>query len=168
VTIPPKSQKILQIQFPYSRTNEVLMLEPLDNKKTVGFRVARTLVSVHSKKYCPVWNDSDEPITLKYRTSIATVSLIADIIKFCTDEQSIGDMRQVTSTVDPDINKTYIHNLNILNKNINVYNNKSQQPDASNQNNSTYAKTRRHSQANTAHRAQNDARDSYGNDARHN
>jgi len=63
----------------------------------MGFRVACTLVNVHGKKYCPVWNDSDEPITLKYGTPIATVSQIADIIKSCTDEESIGDVRQKTS-----------------------------------------------------------------------
>jgi len=47
VTIPPNSQQILQVQFPYCRTNKVLMLEPLDNQNVLGFRVARTLVSVH-------------------------------------------------------------------------------------------------------------------------
>jgi len=41
------------------------MLEPLDYQNAVGFKVARTLVSVHRRKYCPVWNDSDQPITLK-------------------------------------------------------------------------------------------------------
>jgi len=63
------------------------MLELLDNKNAMGFRVARTLVSVHGRKYCPVWNDWDEPITLKYSTPIATLSPIADIIKSCTDEE---------------------------------------------------------------------------------
>jgi len=62
ITIPPNSQQILQVQFPYCRTNKVLMLEPLDNKNTFGFRVVRALVSVHGRKYCPVSNDSDEPI----------------------------------------------------------------------------------------------------------
>jgi len=47
VTIPPNSQQILQVQFPYCKTNKVLMLEPLDNKNAVGFKVARTLISVH-------------------------------------------------------------------------------------------------------------------------
>jgi len=31
VTIPPNSQQILQVQFPYCKTNKVLRLEPLDN-----------------------------------------------------------------------------------------------------------------------------------------
>jgi len=141
------------------------MLEPLDNQNAIGVKVARTLVSVHGRKYCPVWNDSDQPITLKYGTPIATVSPIADIVRSCTDEESIGDIRQKTSTIDPDINKKYIHNLNILNKNINVYNTNKQQ-DARNQTNNTYANTRRHSQAHAANYAQSDARHSHGNDAR--
>jgi len=37
VTIPPNSQQILQVQFPYCRTNKVLILEPLDNKNAMGF-----------------------------------------------------------------------------------------------------------------------------------
>jgi len=103
------------------------MLKPLDNQNAVGFKVARTLVSVHGRKYCPVWNDLDQPITLKYGTPIATVSPIADIVRSCTDEESIGDIKQQTSTIDPDINKKYIHNLNIFNKIINVYNTNKQQ-----------------------------------------
>jgi len=61
----------------------------------------------------------------------------------------------------------YIHNFNILNKNINVHNSGNKQKDARNQNSNAYANTRRHSHANTAHHSQNDARHSYGNDARH-
>jgi len=52
VTIPPNSQQIQQVQFPYCRTNKVLLLEPLDNQNAVGFKVARRLV--HGRKYCPV------------------------------------------------------------------------------------------------------------------
>jgi len=143
------------------------MLEPLDIKNAMGFRVARTLVSVHGMKYCPGWNDSDELITLQYRMPIATVPSILDIIKSCTDEESIGDMRQQTSIIDPEINKKYIHNLDVLKRNINVYNNTSDQQNARYNDNSTYANTRRHSQANTEHTAPSDARHSYGNDARH-
>jgi len=54
VTIPLNSQQVLQVQFPFCKTNKVLMLEPLDNQNAVGFRVARTLVSVHEMKYCLV------------------------------------------------------------------------------------------------------------------
>jgi len=122
VTIPPNSQQILQVQFPYCKTNKVLLLEPLDNKNAVGFKVARTLVSVHGRKYCPVWNNSDQPITLKYGTPIATVSPMADIIRSCTDEESIGDVRRQTSTMDTDVNNKYKRNLSILNKHINAYN----------------------------------------------
>jgi len=63
------------------------------------------------------------------------------------------------------MNKKFIHNLNILNKNINIHNSGIQQQDARNQNNNAYANTRRHSYANTAHCSQNDARHSYINDA---
>jgi len=103
------------------------MLEPLDNQNTVGFRVARTLISVHGRKYCPVWNDSDEPITLKYGTPIATVSPIIDIIRSCSDEESKGNINQQATATNPNMNKKYIHNLNILNKNINMYNNSTEQ-----------------------------------------
>jgi len=103
------------------------MLEPLDNQNALGFKVACTLVSTHVRKYCPVWNDSDQPLTLNYGTPIATVSLIADIIRSCTDEESIGARRTQSSTLDPEVNKKYIHNLNILNKNINTYNTNKQQ-----------------------------------------
>jgi len=54
ITIPPNSQQVLQAQFRFCKTNKVLMLEPLDNQNAVSFRVARTLVSVHWRKYCPV------------------------------------------------------------------------------------------------------------------
>jgi len=54
ITIPLNSQQILQVQFPYCRTNKVLMLEPLNNQNAVRFRVARTLVSVYGRKNCPV------------------------------------------------------------------------------------------------------------------
>jgi len=111
ITIPPISQQVLQVQFPFCKTNKVLMLEPLENKNAVCFRVARTLVSVHGRKYCPVWNDSDEPITLKYGTLIAMVSPILDIIWSCSDDESKGNVTQQTSTIDPDINTKYIHNL---------------------------------------------------------
>jgi len=77
----------------------------------------------NGRKYCPVWNDSDEPITLKYGTPIATVSPILYIIRSCSDDEWKGNISQQTSTIDPDINKNYIHNLNILNQNINMYNN---------------------------------------------
>jgi len=63
VTLTPNCQQILQVQIPYYKTNKVLLLEPLDNQNAVGFKVTRTLVSLHGKKYCPVWNDSDQPIT---------------------------------------------------------------------------------------------------------
>jgi len=163
ITIPPNSQQVLQVQFPSCKTNKVLMLEPLDNKNAVGFRLARTLVCVHSRKYCPVWNDSDEPITLKYGMPIATVSPILDIIRLCSDDKSKGNVTQQTSTIDPDINKKYIHNLNILNKNINTYNHNTKRQDDRVTNN-TYTNTRYHFSAN---RIQSDARHLYGNDARH-
>jgi len=137
------------------------MLEPFDNQNAIGFRVARTLVSVHGRKYCPVWNDSDEPITFKYGTPIATVSPILDIIRLCSDEESIGNVNQQTSTTDPNTKKKYIHNLNILNKNINMYNN-SEQQDVRMTNN-TYRNTRGHFPTN---RVQSDARHSYANQAR--
>jgi len=103
------------------------MLEPLDNQNAVRFRVARTLVSIHGRKYCPVWNDSDKPITLKYGTPIATVSPIQDIIRSCSDKESIGNVNQQTSTTNPNKTKKYIHNLNIFYKNINMYNNNTEQ-----------------------------------------
>jgi len=92
ITIPPNSQQVLQVQFPFCKNNKVLMLKPLENQNPVGYRVARTLVSVHGTKYCPVWNDSDETITLKYGTPIATVSLILDIIRSCSDDEATGNI----------------------------------------------------------------------------
>jgi len=47
VTILLNSQQVLLVQFPYCKTNKVLMLESLDNKNALGFKVAHTLVSVH-------------------------------------------------------------------------------------------------------------------------
>jgi len=165
ITFPHNSQQVLQVQFPFCTTNKVLILEPLDNKNAVGFRVARTLVSVHGREYCLVWNDLDEPITLKYGTPITTVPPILDIIISCSDNESKGDINQQTS-IDPDNNKKYIHILNILNKNIKMYNSNNEQQDCR-MTNGTYTNTRRHFQANTANRVQSDARHLYGNDARH-
>jgi len=138
-------------------------MEPLDNKNAVGFKVARTLVSVHGRKFCPVWNDSDQPITLKHGTPIATVSPIADIIRTCTDEESIGDVRRQTSTMDTKVNIKYIHNLNILNKNINAYNT-TQQQDARIPNHDTYKHTRHHSNTQNTHYTPNYAHHPYEND----
>jgi len=141
IKIPPNSQQILQVQFPYCKTNKVLMLEKLNNRNAVVLRVCRTLVSVHGRKYCPIWNDSDQPITLKYGTPIATVSPFADIVRSCTVKESIGDICQQSSTIDPDTSLKYVHNLNILNKNNNVYTTNKQQ----NARNHTYVNTGRHS-----------------------
>jgi len=163
VTIPPNSQQILQVQFPYCRTKKVLLLEPLDNQNALGFKVARTLVSTQGRKFCPVWNDSDQPLTLYYGTPIATVSPIADIIRSCTDKKSIGEVRTQTSTIDPEVNKKYIHNLNVLNKNINAYNT-SQQQDARIQTNDTNGHTRRHPTTHNIQYAQNNARHSHNNE----
>jgi len=163
ITIPTNSQQVLQVQFPFCKTNKVLMLKPLDNQNAVGFRVARTLVSVHGRKYGPVRNDSNETITLKYGTPIATASPILDIIRSCSDEESIGNINQQTSTTDPNTNKKYIHNLNILNKNINMYYNSTKQQDVK-MTKSTYGNARRHFPTN---RVQNDTCHSYGNDAPH-
>jgi len=104
ITIPPNSQQVLQVKFTFCKTNKVILLEPLDNKNAVGFRVARTLVSIHGRKYCPVWNDSDKTITLKYGTPIATVSPILDIIRSCSDVESRGNVTKQTSSIDPNIN----------------------------------------------------------------
>jgi len=89
VTIPPNSQQILPIKQPDCNTNKGLMLRPLYNRNGVGFRVARTVVWVHGRKYCPVWNNSNEPITLKCGTPIATVSTIRDKLELCFLEKSI-------------------------------------------------------------------------------
>jgi len=43
ITIPLNSQQVLQVQFPFCKTNKVLMLEPLDNQNAVGFRVAQCI-----------------------------------------------------------------------------------------------------------------------------
>jgi len=90
------------------------------------------------------------------------VSPILDIIRSCSDEESLGNINQQTSTTDPNTNKKYIHNLNFLNKNKNMYNNSTEQQDVRMTNN-TYGNTRRHFSTN---RVQNDTRHSYGNDAR--
>jgi len=146
------------------------MLEPLDNQNALGFKVARTLVSVHGRKYCPVWNDSDDPITLKYGTPIATVSPIIDIIQSCSDEESRGNGTQQTSEMDPDINRKYIHNLNKLNNNIHKY--KSYTDQRTKRINISNTDTGRHfttnnTQSDARYFYANDARHSYNNDARH-
>jgi len=138
------------------------MLEPLDNQNALGFKVARTLVSVHGRKYCPVWNDSDDPITLRYGTPIATVSPILDIIKSCSDDESTGNINGQNSDMDPEINRKYIHNPNILNNNIHRY--KSNNTQRKKGINISQPHRGRHS---TTNYANSDARHSYANDARH-
>jgi len=113
----------------------------------MGFRIARTLVSVHGRKACPVWNNSDELMTFKYGTPIATVSPIKDIIKSCTDDELANDFRKKPSTPDSHDNRKYVQNLNVLNSNIAAYNN-----------NNNYNNDARRSHT-------NDARHSYTNDA---
>jgi len=54
VTIPPHSRQILPIKQPGCKTNKKLMLRPLSNRNNLGLRVARAVVWVHGRKYCPV------------------------------------------------------------------------------------------------------------------
>jgi len=72
VTIPPHSRTNIPLQLPSCRIGTLLLLEPLNN----GLNIARTVVWIHEMEYCPVWNDTDYPITLKYGTPIATVSTV--------------------------------------------------------------------------------------------
>jgi len=59
VTLPPNDRLILLIQQPDCNTNQRLLLEPLYNKNNLGLRVARTVVWVNGRKYCPVWNETN-------------------------------------------------------------------------------------------------------------
>jgi len=156
VTIQPNSQQILQVQFSCCRTNKVLMLEPLDNENALGIRVARTLVSVHGKFFCPVWNNSDEPMTLPFGTPIATVFPIKDILRFVSDKESTGSPKITQSRADRKTRTTYAKHLSVLNTHINTYNKTSSQNDARNATRHFYASDARHSYA-------SNARQAYGN-----
>jgi len=89
VTIPPHSRTILPLRLPYWRTSKMLLLKPLYNRNIVGLKEACTIVWIHRREYCPVWNDTNDPITLKYETTLATVSTIKDKLKKCSLEESI-------------------------------------------------------------------------------
>jgi len=135
------------------------MLEPLDNENALGFRVARTLVSVHGRKCCPVWNDSNDPMTLPYGTPIATASPIKDILRFVTAEKSTGSSKINVSRADRETRTTYAKHSNVLNTHINTYNITDSQ---------NYARNTRHSYARDArHSYKTDARHSYASDAHH-
>jgi len=54
LTIPPNSRTHLPLRLPYWRTSKILLLEPLYNRNNVGLRVARTLVWIYGREYCPV------------------------------------------------------------------------------------------------------------------
>jgi len=62
------------------------------------------------REYCPVWNDTNEPIALKYGTPIATVSTIQDKLKSCSVEESIQAYRYAK-------NKRNIRGINNFNSN---------------------------------------------------
>jgi len=67
----------------------------LKNNNNHGLRIARTVVWIHEIEYCPVWNDTNYPIHLKYITPVATVSTVQDKLKICSLEQSIQTYRDV-------------------------------------------------------------------------
>jgi len=111
-----------------------------------------TYVNVHGRKFCPVWSESDEPIILQYGMPIATVSPIKDVIKQCSNEKLVGNFKNQTPTRNQHINRKYVQTLNVLNKNINAYNNDNTQSNSIKDTRNSYA---------------NDARHCYANDARH-
>jgi len=93
VTIPPHSRSNLPLQLPYWMKSKILLLEPLHNRNNLGLRVARTVVWINRSEYCPVWNDTNEPITLKNGTAIATISTIKNKLNLCSLEESIQAYR---------------------------------------------------------------------------
>jgi len=168
VTIPPNSRTILLVQLLYCRTIQVLLLEPLYNQNNLGVRVARTVVWVHGRKYCPVWNDTIESITLKYGTPIATVSTtINDKLKSCSLDESIQEYRNTKNK--PDIRE--INNNNTRNTRRHSYANNTRQFYTNNARYYTRGShandTRRANANDTRHFQANDAPCSYANDVRH-
>jgi len=89
VTIQPHNRTNIPLRLPYWRTSKILLLEPLYNINNLGLRLARTVVWINGSELCPVWNDTNRPITLKYETAIATISTIKDNLNFCSLEESI-------------------------------------------------------------------------------
>jgi hypothetical protein len=85
ITIPPNSQGLVHILSSRRSPHSLTLIEPLDNENARGIRVARTLVRSLGSKHCPIWNDSDDVITLHKHTPIGTLSSISDILD-STDE----------------------------------------------------------------------------------
>jgi len=74
VTIQPHNRTHIPLRLTNWRTSKVLLLEPRYDRNHLGLRVARRVVWINRSEYCPVWNDTHRPITLKYGTAIAIVS----------------------------------------------------------------------------------------------
>jgi len=139
VTIPPHSRSNLPLQLPYWMKSKILLLEPLHNRNNLGLRVARTVVWINRSEYCPVWNDTNEPITLKNGTAIATISTIKNKLNLCSLEESIQAYRMAN-------NKRNTHGINNIN-----YNNTRRHSYTHNRRRS-YANDRRQWQANDRRR----------------
>jgi len=148
MTIPPNSRTLLPLRLPYWRTSKKLLLEPLHSKNNNGLRIARTVVWIQGREYCPVRNDTNEPITLKYGTPLATVSTIQGKLKECSLEESIQAYRDAKNKR----NTCGINNFYSSNNRHNSYLNYTRR---------SYANDRRHSYANSADHL-------YADNARHN
>jgi len=158
VTIPPHSRTILPLGLIYWRTIKILLLEPLHSRNNHGLKVAHTVVWIHRREYCSVWNDTNEHITLKYGTPLATVSTIQDKLKSCFLEESIQEYRDAKDRR----NTRGINNIYSRNNRRHFYTNNPRR---------SYANDRRHSYAHSANQmyaknARHSPRRPYANDRR--
>src|SRR6266568_2508976 len=101
ITIPAFSQAIVPIVLRGRFQDSVLLIEPIDNSNPRDFRVARTLLKTKGIKRCPVWNDSDEPLTLPQNTPIATISTITDIVDMVEADHERGVILGETNIPKP-------------------------------------------------------------------
>jgi len=109
-------------------------------------RVARTVVLIHGREYCPVWNDTNEPRTLKYGTPLATVLTIQDKLEACFLKDPIQEYGDAKS-------KRNVHEIS----NFHSKNNRRH----------SHANDTRHSRHNTHGSYANDRRQSYATSAGH-
>jgi len=63
----------------------VQILEPIQNSAFLGIKIPRVLLSTIGQKYCPLWNYTDQLVTLTPGTIIGTVSPIQDILSVAQD-----------------------------------------------------------------------------------
>jgi len=85
VSIQPYTHQIVSISCTKDLINTVQMLEPIQNSAFLGIQIPRVLLSTIGQKYCPLWNYTDEIVTLTPGSIIGTVSPIQDILAVAQD-----------------------------------------------------------------------------------